>query len=182
MAVRWHCARTYPKSESTAQFNLRAFGFDVALPMVWREQSREQTSRTPAWRKGGRLTPMFPSYIFVAFDVADHRWPLVFRAVGIQKLFCSRASDDADWTPSPLPEGIVEEFQARSGEALDEPRAALVPVPVGSAVRVVEGPLAGLAGICSWSSATRVRLLMRLFNGKTGAHRSIRGNGTGRNP
>lgn len=66
--------------------------------------------------------------------------------------------------PIPIPRGVVENLIACG--LIDEPDDApwLDPLLPNQAVRILSGPFADLEGICYWSSAQRVKLLVGMFD------------------
>ena len=75
----WFLAQLKPNCASIADKNLKRQGFKTFLPME--EETRQ---------RGGKfvtsMRPLFPGYIFVAFDVARGFWRTVNSTYGITRL------------------------------------------------------------------------------------------------
>lgn len=149
----WFLAQIKPNSARIAKTNLDRQGFDTFLPMeeiVHRRKGRFVTSRSP----------MFPGYIFVAFDVENAQWRAVNSTYGITRLV---SFGDA---PAPVPAGIMSELTNRcdsSGFLL--PPQKLEP---GDRVTVTSGPFTDLvAEIEKAAPDRRVWVLLDVMGGKT---------------
>lgn len=145
--IRWYAVQTRLHAEPTALRNLRAQGFDVYLPRYRkRRRHARRTEIVPA--------PLFPGYMFVALDLDAQRWRAVHSTVGVRRLVCSGER------PCPVPDGIVEDLQARETEGfivLDDPRP-------GDRLTVLDGPFAGLAGrLVGLTDNERVTVLLNLM-------------------
>lgn len=153
----WFCARTLPRQEPIAQYAVSALGHPTLLPKIWTEP--RQRLRAP-WRSERQLTPMFPSYLIISFDLQDPEWPHILRQRGVVRILSSEPGN-----PLPIPDTEIERLIELS-ELLQE-LPVTTPIPVGSRVRIIgESPLIGLEGICAWSDADRVRLLMEMLGGQ----------------
>ena len=97
---QWYVAHTKPNGEARALANLVRQGFEVYLPRFrkWRRHAR-RSERVAA--------PLFPRYLFVAFDAATARWNTIHFTLGVQHLVCTGD------VPAPVPSGIVEDIKAR---------------------------------------------------------------------
>lgn len=125
---RWYVAHTHPKLERTALDNLRRQGFLAYLP-------RYPKTRRHARRTEKIAAPLFPGYLFISMDIAATRWRAIRSTIGVRHLICQ---GDA---PTPVPDGVVEDIQAREGaDGLVAVRDPL-PFKAGDAVQIAGGPL-----------------------------------------
>lgn len=131
---RWYVVRTHPRAERTALQNLMRQGYRAYLPVYGKR-------RRHARREEIVRAPLFPRYLFVAFDAAHARWRAILSTIGICQLI---ACGDR---PLPVPEGIVEEIRAREDEhgmvAL-EPESPFTP---GDVVQITRGPMSDQVGL-----------------------------------
>jgi transcription elongation factor/antiterminator RfaH len=146
---RWYVVYTLPHRERSAQLHLRNQGFQTFLPLL------SKTSRH-ARRYNTVLAPLFPRYIFVAFDVTRTRWRTINGTRGVTTLIMQ------DDRPAPAQSGIVETLIASSspaGEVLFWRDAV-----TGDRVRLIAGPFAGQLGILQrLNSAGRVQVLLEIM-------------------
>jgi transcription antitermination factor NusG len=83
----------------------------------------------------------------------------VLHSEGVKRMFTTTTGE-----PIPIRNGVVEALLA----AADERRAlstALSPLAQGTVTRITAGPFADHTGVCTWSTAERVGLLMRILGG-----------------
>lgn len=106
------------------------------------------------------LEPLFPGYLFVRLDLADHRaLNAVCWSPGLRRILSI-----AD-TPVSVPDGAIEVIQQRVGEhGFVRPGSRFA---TGSRVRILHGPLAGLEAVFAQplSRQGRVRVLVQLLGG-----------------
>jgi transcription antitermination factor NusG len=145
---RWFCAHTHPAGEFRAELDLLGKGFCVFLPLHLD-------------RRTERIEPLFSRYLFVQFDPGRDQWRRIYRCRGIETLITTTTD-----RPLPVPHGIVEALIARTSDRriVDDPRDEPLPPP-GAAVRVLQGPLAGWAGVVRLSRPNRLRLLLEALAG-----------------
>jgi transcription antitermination factor NusG len=149
---RWHCIATQPHQEFAAVGELARQHYRTFLPL-----HLERGNHRP-----DRIVPLFCRYAFVAFDPMRDPWGSIRHTRGVLALI-----RHAPESPTPLPAGVVEHLMARTSArgVVDDPgdAPAVSHIPLGAAVSVVHGPLAGLAGVVALSSANRVCVLLRLL-------------------
>ncbi|MBF9060071.1 transcriptional activator RfaH [Rhodobacterales bacterium HKCCSP123] len=153
MTTRWFVARTKPNGETRALENLSRQGFRVFLPLEKRQEKRGR-------RQVLVLRPLFPGYIFLALDLDQPGWAAVNNTFGVLRLISLR-----DGRPSPLPAGVVEELLERT----DDDGRLLPPedIPVGSRMRLVQGPFANwVAEVVAAPEDARISLLLDLMGRK----------------
>ncbi|MGE0457319.1 MAG: transcription termination/antitermination protein NusG [Bauldia sp.] len=146
---RWYVVQTQPNREGLAETHLRRQAFETFQPLQRRTTRHARQFRT-------REAPLFPRYLFVAFDIGRDRWRSINGTLGVVRLLT------AGNAPLAVPRGTVEQLQAEGLEA--NPISGLGP---GQPVRVNSGPLAGLVGRLMKLDATgRVEVLLQLLGGE----------------
>jgi transcriptional antiterminator RfaH len=148
---RWYVVRTKPRAEDTVLSHLRRQDFEAFLP-------RFLKTRRHARRVDQVGIPLFPGYLFVAFDQELARWRSIFGTIGSSGLICHGDR------PAPVPEGVVEEIIARRDDkgyvALHFDRG----LKQGQSIEVLNGPLAEARGIFEcMDSKERVIVLLNLL-------------------
>src|SRR5437762_12539601 len=76
---RWYVAQTHPHAETKASVHLRRQGFAVYFPRYLKQ-------RRHARRIEKIAAPLFPSYLFVAIDIATQRWLSIDSTFGVTRL------------------------------------------------------------------------------------------------
>jgi transcriptional antiterminator RfaH len=147
---RWYVVRSQPHAERRARQNLERQGYEAWLPLCRRR-------RRHARRVELVLRPLFPRYLFVAFDLETTPWRPMLSTFGVSGVIQGPEG------PLPVPEPVIAGLRARADEAgvlaLDPP--AYQP---GARVRITSGPLADLEGIFQVrTDAERVAILLRLM-------------------
>lgn len=150
---RWYLAQLKPNGHQIAERNLDRQGFRYFLPM------QEETRR----RRGKFLTllrPLFPGYIFIAFDPSLGLWRKINSTNGVARLVSFGKC------PTPVPGELVDGLMARCdqvGKFL--PTSAMAP---GDSVRIARGPFADfIATVEKLAPDNRVFVLLDLMGRKT---------------
>ena len=151
--ITWFLAQTKPNSHHIAERNLRWQGFHTFLPL--QEETRRSRGRFVT-----QLRPLFPGYLFVAFDVEVGGWRAVNSTHGITRLV------GLGKEPKPVPPQLVSTLRLRCDrEGRLTPADALAP---GDDVMVKKGPFAEfIAKIGSFASERRVWVLLEIMGGAT---------------
>ena len=150
----WFVAETLPKSEARAELQLRRQQFTCFLP-------RFRKTRSHARRVEHVLAPVFPGYIFVAFDPDRDPWRSVNGTLGIRRLV---GPDNG--RPHAMPATVMQALLARCDgnlmvSQLDSPDA-------GRKVRLLSGPLADrIATIEHCDDKGRVQVLLDMLGAST---------------
>lgn len=148
----WFLAQLKPNSAQIAETNLKRQGFRTFLPTE--EGTRKARGKFVTVKR-----PVFPGYIFVAFDVASGGWRAINATSGVTRLV--RFGTD----PVPVPLDLVSQLLLRcdqSGKLL--PPRLLQP---GDRVRVTNGPFAEfVAEIESLAPDRRVWVLLDIMGGQ----------------
>jgi transcription elongation factor/antiterminator RfaH len=149
---RWYVARSLPRQETRAEFELLRQGFPVFLPRATKTVRHARKLRTVK-------CPVFPSYMFVVLDIDRDRWRSVNGTSGVASLIMQGE------TPQPVPAGVVENLLHLTDE--DGIVCFNCDLRQGQPVRVVAGPFANAIGTLERLDANgRVRVLLDLMNSK----------------
>jgi transcription antitermination factor NusG len=176
----WYCVRTHPRAEYRALLALSQLKFRPYCPTFLSQ--RQIREKGVPFRDV--IEPLFPRYIFVAFDRHRDPWRSIFGADGVEWLMIA-----ANEKPMAVPSAVIEALrgQGRAGDGVIDMRthterqrseayarrdatAAMSisvtyypPIEVDRTVKILSGPFAGFHGICTMSAADRVRLLVDIF-------------------
>ena len=153
MSKEWFVIKFKPNSHFQAIKNLNRQGFETFLPL--QNSTLRKTSRFISTRK-----PLFPGYMFIAFDEAETNWHKINYTYGVSKLVTFNSK------LKPIPTIFIDNLMLRydlSGK--------LVPIKKlkkGDQVKVLEGPFSDfIATIESYETEERIWILMDLMGRKT---------------
>jgi transcriptional antiterminator RfaH len=150
-APRWYVVRSNFKQERLARASLAGEGLDAYLPLL------------PKTSRKGELyaTPLFPSFLFVAFALGGVGWTRIFTARGVQSVLGTAGK------PMPIASFGVEQIRARELSAFARAQLAAPPcrtLTVGEVVRFKKGPWAELDAVfLEQVDARRCTVLLRLL-------------------
>lgn len=149
-ARRWYVAQTLPRKESWAIQHLRHQGFSTFFPR-FRQQVRRKTGAQLC------LVPVFPGYVFVAFDPNRDHWSAIRGTRGVRCLVGSKGG-----LPQSVPRPVMDHLFTRCRE---EVMINLVSdLKPGDMVQITSGPLSRrIAEVHSLTERGRVRLLFDLL-------------------
>jgi transcriptional antiterminator RfaH len=151
MTVHWYVVHTQPLNEARAELNLRRQGFTTYLPRYLRTRRHARKTETVA-------RPLFPRYLFVGLDLARDRWRAIQSTFGVSNLVFA---GDA---PLAMPDGVVDEIQARETEDGFVKLGLPAGVGPGSRVRLIEGVFADSKGVIERvADERRVAILLELL-------------------
>lgn len=151
MTTRWYVVHTQPHGEAKANLHLRRQGFATYLPKYLRQ--RRHARRTEIVSR-----PLFPNYLFVAFDPLRDRWRSIHSTFGVNRLVL--AGED----PLPVPDSVVSQIKDREGEDGFVVLGLPAGVSTGSEVRLVDGIFAEARGILERIADNhRVAVLLQLL-------------------
>lgn len=157
MAPRWYVIKTKPNLENFAADNLRNQHFKVFFPK-YKEMIMQRKKQVL------RIQPLYPSYIFVCFDINESKWKCINNTRGVAGILGMSGEDSA----SALPRGFVEDMLRRVDRngfvELFESVVNLVKMSPGDKVRIKDNRYSGLVGICCESTEKRVSLFLTLLN------------------
>lgn len=149
----WFLAQLKPNCSGVAQKNLKRQGFKTFLPLE--EETRQRNGKLVTATR-----PLFPGYIFVAFDVARGHWGAVNSTHGVTKLVSFGKE------PAEVPLNLVSQLMLRCdshGKLL--PPKLLKP---GDQVLLTKGPFANFAAeVEGVASDRRVWVLMEIMGAQT---------------
>ncbi|MHC0055491.1 transcription termination/antitermination protein NusG [Actibacterium sp. D379-3] len=149
----WFLAQLKPNCANIAGKNLKRQGFNTFLPM-------EEETRPRNGKYVTAMRPLFPGYIFVAFDVTRGFWRTVNSTYGITRLVCLGKE------PTAVPLDLVSQLMLRcdaKGKLL--PPKLLKP---GDQVMLTKGPFANfVAEVETIAPDRRVWVLMEIMGGQT---------------
>ena len=152
-STTWFLAQLKPNCDHIAQRNLTRLGFLNFLP-------REETTKRVKDHFITALRPLFPGYIFVAFNAAMGHWRTVNSTFGITRLVSFGQQ------PSSVPLGIVSQLLLRCDAA-----GVLLPpkrLQPGDQVCLTTGPFANfVAEIETIAPDRRIWVLMDFMGGRT---------------
>ncbi len=149
----WFLAQLKPNCADIAKRNLVRQGFSTFLPLE--EETRQRDGKFIQ-----RLRPLFPGYIFVAFDISSGLWRTVNSTYGVTRLV-SFGKD-----PAAVPSELVLQIMERcDGDGKLLPPKLLKP---GDQVALTTGPFANfVAEVERIAADARVWVLMDVMGGKT---------------
>jgi transcriptional antiterminator RfaH len=147
--TRWYLVNAQTGREALAVQHLTRQGYRPFLPTMRKTVRHARRIRDVS-------AAYFPGYLFVALDLATHRWRPIDSTVGVLRLV------KAGERPLPAPPGLVEALiDATDDEGILTLSQALKP---GDQVRIVQGPFADrLAVVDSLRGEDRVRVLLDLM-------------------
>lgn len=148
----WYCAEYKPGKLLLAARNLARQNFIFHVPLM---QSLDKAGR-PRWR------PLIPGYLFVTFHLYRDRWEHIFHTYGMKRVMVDGAE-----VPIPIPPAAMHAFLEPDVEVdIKPPPIPPQPIEKGATVDIISGPLEGHRGICTFSSAGRVKLLLAVMGGE----------------
>ena len=141
------------RKEQLALLHLRRQRFVTYCPIIKRTRRLDKQTASAA-------EPLFPGYVFVAFDCEREPWRSVNGTIGVLRLVSFGLQLAA------MPRGFVGQLQDLAGGeghvCFDE---VLQP---GDGVRIVGGPFDGLCGLLASSGGReRVTVLLQMLAGET---------------
>jgi transcriptional antiterminator RfaH len=149
--MHWYLVHTKPRQEACALRNLNQQGYDCYLPLLSSEKLiRGQISKT--------CEPLFPRYLFIRLDTGHSAksWTPIRSTPGVSKLVSFGNQ------PARVADEFVELIRARESSGDIERKRLFKP---GEAIRVVDGPFAGVEGIFqSLDGTQRVLILIELMS------------------
>lgn len=152
---RWYVVYTRHCMERMAEGHLANQGFETYLP-----QHRKQ--RRHARKIDSVLVPLFPSYLFVAFDADVDQWRAINGTHGVSYLITNGSR------PAAVPPGVVEEIRQREdAEGLVQVEEA-PPFDAGDVVEITHGMLASQTGLFKCGNDNdRITVLLNLLGRET---------------
>jgi transcriptional antiterminator RfaH len=147
----WYVVHTRPQGEMMACQNLKNQGYEIFLP-------RYSKPRRHARKMDVVLAPLFPRYLFVAFDVTVDPWFAINSTRGVAYLV--RQQD----IPIAVPEGIIESLKKSADLEEVVPLSTLALFRQGEQLEIREGAFVGHTGYYEkMTDDGRVQLLLTLL-------------------
>jgi len=151
--TRWFLAQLKPNCANIAEKNLKRQGFETFLPLE--EETRQRNSKFVT-----AVRPLFPGYIFVAFDVTRGLWRTVNSTYGVTRLVSFGKE------PAAVPRDLVPQIMQRCDS--DGKLVASSNIKTGDQVTVTKGPFANfVAEVEKISPDKRVWVLMDIMGGQS---------------
>ena len=148
---RWYAVSCKPRQEAVAEENLLRQGFHVYLPRICMRQRRRA-------RWIDVVEVLFPRYIFIRIDPLRRSTATIRSTRGVVGLV--RFGGQPAVVPDAVMEALREREDAASG--LHEDQRPLF--NAGEAVKLVDGPLAGMEGVFTEQDGDkRVIVLLELL-------------------
>jgi transcriptional antiterminator RfaH len=151
---RWYVVQTQPHAEAKAAAHLGRQGFDTYLPRYLKRRRHARRTETVA-------APLYPSYVFVAFNPAVHRWRSIYSTIGVARLVCNGD------VPAALSSEIIDGLKSRENangfiQLQQRPQFSS-----GDKVRVRDGVFSDCLGLFdSLGDRDRVAILLDLLGRK----------------
>ena len=149
----WFLAQLKPNCANIADKNLKRQGFQTFLPME--EETRKRNGKFVT-----AMRPLFPGYIFVAFNVTRGLWRTVNSTYGVTQLV------SFDKEPRAVPLDLVSQLMLRC-----DAKGKLLPPKIlkpGDQVILANGPFANfVAEVEKIAPDQRVWVLMDIMGGQT---------------
>lgn len=146
----WFVATLKPNGYAQAKCNLERQGFTTFMPLEVRRVRHARQEREV-------LRPLFPGYIFIAFNRNTTQWRVINNTIGVLGLIMLGAN---------APQKVPNELMSALLSGCDETGKILPPAEFtkGEKVRVLHGSFTGvLAEVEKTSQNDRVRLLVELM-------------------
>ena len=152
--ARWYVVQTQVNGEAKAAQNLLRQGYEIYLP-------RYLKRRRHARRVDFVAKPLFPRYMFVAIEIATHRWRAIRSTQGVSHLVCNGQE------PAAVPSGVVGALRAREDERGFVRMEAKPVFALGDKVRVLAGAFMDSAGVFDgMGDHDRVAILLDMLGRK----------------
>jgi transcriptional antiterminator RfaH len=148
---RWYAVYTQPRNETLATEHLARQDFESYCPQYLKRRSH-----------AGRIdlvsSPLFPRYVFVAFDIEAARWQAIRSTRGVIDL----VKNGVD--PVPVPDFVVSEIHAREDENGFVLLGNHLKLTRGDKFSIAAGPFTGHVAIFeARRDSTRVIALLSLL-------------------
>lgn len=147
----WYAVCCKPRQEAVAEENLLRQGFNVYLPRI-----RMRQRRRGQWLDA--IEVLFPRYIFTRIDPLRRSTATIRStrgAVGLVRF---------GGQPAVVPDAVMDALREREDAASGLHQDKRPPFSAGEAIKLVDGPLAGMEGIFTQQDGDkRVIVLLELL-------------------
>lgn len=152
--ARWYVVQTQVNGEAKAAQNLVRQEYEVYLP-------RYLQRRRHARKVDFAAKPLFPRYMFVAIDMATHRWRSIHSTFGVSRLVCNGD------VPASVPDGVVSALKGREDEKGFVSMDTRPAFARGDKVRVLAGAFLDNVGLFNgMADHDRVSILLDMLGRK----------------
>lgn len=152
---RWFAIFTgHGHAQLTADIEIRLAGFEVFNPSIWQPAYSARLNRPG---KPDRIAPLFPRYLFAAWQPSDP-WFQICSRRGVEAILGETPSK-----PTPVPDEVIQAIRDRAA-----PNGCIYPaeprhIAVGDRARITRGSFVDMTGICTMSNTRRVELLLSVM-------------------
>ena len=149
----WFVAHCKPNACYIAKINLERQGFKTFLPQL----ALTKRKKTEFQRE---LTPLFPSYIFILFNMESLKWASINNTLGIKSLI------SADKIPQAISSNFIHSLMARCDDkGVIQTNQEIV---TGQEIKINKGPFSqSIAVVDQVDAKERVTLLLNMMGQKT---------------
>ena len=146
---QWFVVYSKPQNEDYARFHLELRGLQVFFPKLLLPE---------AAKKGKRIIPLFPNYLFVHINLYSREYYSVIWSPGVKRIVSFNGY------PASIDKKIVELLMEESGP--DGIIAARSTLKRGQEVQITDGPFTGLMAIIHEppNAKGRVKILLQTLN------------------
>lgn len=139
----WFVVMTKPKQELLATQNLLNQCFEVFLPQFNQPNLNKE------------VNPLFPSYLFVRFDISNPKWLKIKNTRGVRKLLNSNIN------PTKVDEKIID-ILLRSTNSNGVISKSYLNYKLNQSVKIMNGPFKNMLGkITSLKTNCRIEILLQ---------------------
>jgi transcriptional antiterminator RfaH len=151
--TNWFLAQLKPNCANIADRNLQRQGFKTFLPL-------EKITQTCGGKFVSMKRPLFPGYIFVAFNMEHGHWHAVNSTYGITRLVSFGDK------PREVPHELMDQLRARCVDGVLSKEST--PFRLGDSVTLSNGPFVDfVATVEQMATNQRVWILIDFLGGKT---------------
>lgn len=155
MVTAWHAIRAKPGAEGKALIGIKAARLQAFLPVERIRVQHRATAFMLSWR------PLFPGYLFAAFD-PGRDLPRLLELDGVQNAL--RVGDQL----AVIPTGVVEVLQQAQQAGMFDRTMTVAGFGLGEQVRILDGPFAGLvARVSSARAKKRIQVVVDFVHNLT---------------
>jgi transcriptional antiterminator RfaH len=153
MSKEWFILQYKSNSHHRAAENLKRQGFETFLPL------HDTTSRK-ASRFINSTQPLFPGYMFIAFDRTESKWPKINNTYGVSRLVTFNSILKS--IPTIFIDNLIKRYDL-SGKLLP-----IKGLKKGDQVKILKGPFANfISTVEKYETDQRIWILMDLMGRKT---------------
>ena len=154
LGAAWFVVETLPRRERFAIQNLELQNFRTFWPRFWK-------TRRHARRQDTILASLFPNYVFVILDEANHHWRQINGTFAVKSVV-----QGAGGRPASMPRLVMDHIISRCEEGVMT--SILEEYQPGQTAKIRNGPFADrLVSIDRLEDKGRVRVLLDILGGQT---------------